>query len=118
MLPAKTAFSFVITVMGDADVKVSRRMREPVTTIVSAARAAGTAGQSAVAALPGAVGQGGFTAGAVCADASVGKKANALSAVAQKSVVRIDGFTVNPQVVIAGFVRARRISAQPYDNFM
>jgi hypothetical protein len=101
--PANVEFSDVMIVNGDALLKVFREMRDPVTTTDSVARAAGTAGQSAVAAVPGAVGHGGFAAGDVWADAEVGKNARALRAVAQKSAVRIDGFTVNPQVAIAGF---------------
>lgn len=59
--PDSVEFAVVMTVNGDALLKVLREMREPVTTTVSVARA-GTAGQSAVAAVPGVVTQAGFAA--------------------------------------------------------
>jgi hypothetical protein len=88
-----------ITVKGDALLKVFVEIREPVTTTVSAARA-GTAGQSAVAGVPGTVEHVGFAGvAAVCASARLGIIAIADSAVAPKSEQRIDTFKVNPSFV-------------------
>ena len=95
--PDRVALDVEITVKGDALLKEFREIREPVTTTVSAERA-GTAGQSAVAAVPGVVTQAGFgsAAGAVWARAKLGNIASAVSAVAPKSEQRIDTFKVNP----------------------
>lgn len=49
MEPDSTALSLVMTVNGDDEVKVSRRMREPVTTMVSACFAGAAAGVGAAA---------------------------------------------------------------------
>jgi hypothetical protein len=94
--PDKTALPVVMIVKGDALLNVVVEIREPVTITVSASRA-GTAGQSAVAAVPGTVEQAGFGAAvAVWAKAKLGMIAIADSAVAQKSEQRIDTFKVNP----------------------
>jgi len=51
-VPDKTAFSLVMTVKGEAELKVSRRIREPVTTMVSACFAgAGVAAGAAAGAV-------------------------------------------------------------------
>ena len=88
----------MMTVSGEALLKVFREIRDPVTTTVSVSRVAGTAGQSAVAAVPGVVTQAGLggVAGADCAITRLGIITRAVSAVAPKSEPRMDTFKVNP----------------------